>query len=222
MTVAGSTPRRVIDTASGPAWADIDVAPVSGRPGGEQPKTLLVIGHGAGGSVEAADLLAVRRHCLAAGISVARVTQPYRVAGKKAPPAAATLDGAWLAVIAALRTDFAEHQFVYAGRSSGARVACRTAVLDSVGAPVAVVAIAFPVHPPGQPVKSRLSELDAVGVPVLVVQGERDPFGQPPRRRGRKVVLVPGDHSLKASADQVGVTVARWLATVTERAKVGP
>jgi predicted alpha/beta-hydrolase family hydrolase len=222
MASAASTTRRVIETPSGPAWVDIDIAPggiaarpaavrSTTRPDRDGPRRLLVLGHGAGGSIDAADLLAVRAHCLAGGISVARVTQPYRVAGRKAPPAAATLDTAWLAVIAALRTDFAEHEFVYAGRSSGARVACRTAVVnsavaDSADAPVAVVALAFPVHPPGQPAKSRLSELDAVRVPVLVVQGERD----------------PGDHSLKVSAEQVGMAVAGWLATAAVHAKVGP
>ena len=141
-------------------------------------RRLLVIGHGAGGSVQSSDLVAIRDACLAAGISVARVTQPYRLAGRRTPPAAPVLDGGWAAVLAALgrRKALAGLEFVYAGRSSGARVACRTAADPAVTPrPIAVVAVAFPVHPPGKPDKSRLSELAAVPQPVLVVQGRQRP-----------------------------------------------
>ena len=175
---------------------------------------LLVIGHGAGGSVDSPDLLSVRTACLAAGVGVARVTQPYRVIGRKAPPAAEVLDQAWRAVVQALarRRSLAGLRLVFAGRSSGARVACRTAADDTLRpAAAAVVALAFPVHPPGKPERSRLSELEAVSVPVLVVQGSADPFGMPPPAPGRQVVQVPGDHSLKRSADELGPLVARWI-----------
>ncbi|MCW2524334.1 MAG: alpha/beta hydrolase [Frankiales bacterium] len=198
-------PRLVIATAVGPAWADLDR--VAG-PG------LLVIGHGAGGSVDAPDLIAVRDACLDAGISVARVTQPYRVAGKKAPPTAATLDTAWADVVRSLgrRKNLKELAFAFGGRSAGARVACRAAARSTVRpAPVAVVALAFPVHPPGRPERSRMEELNAVPMPTLVVQGLSDPFGLPVRAPGRTVAAVPGDHSLKASAAKVGELVADWL-----------
>jgi hypothetical protein len=178
-------------------------------------RLLLVLGHGAGGSVDSPDLVATRDACLAAGVSVARVTQPYRVAGRKAPPVAATLDQAWTAVVAALgrRRALSGLSFVYAGRSSGARVACRTAADEAVlPRPIGVVAIAFPVHPPGKPDKSRLGELAAPQVPVLVVQGTSDPFGMPPSAPGRTVLQVAGDHGLKRSAAEVGALVAGWLA----------
>jgi len=100
------------------------------------------------------------------------------------------------------------------GRSSGARVACRTA--GEVGA-AAVLCLAFPVHPPGRgddPTKSRLPELDAVTVPTLVVQGERDPFGIPTEGSNRRVVLVPGTHSLKSKAP-IAAAVSEWLAGVS-------
>jgi predicted alpha/beta-hydrolase family hydrolase len=76
-----------------------------------------------------------------------------------------------------------------------------------------VLCLAFPVHPPGKggdPDKSRLPELDAVKVPVLVVQGEGDPFGMPPSKRGRKVAKVPGTHSLR-NAGAVKAAVTEWL-----------
>lgn len=195
-----------VPTPTGEAQVDL-----SSVPGGS---LLLVIGHGAGGSVDAPDLISVRDAALAAGISVARVTQPYRVAGKKVPPAGPVLDAAWAAVIAALgrRKATKDLRFVYAGRSSGARVACRTSAEPAITpAAAAVVAIAFPVHPPGKPEKSRLAELDGVEVPVLVVQGRQDPFGQPPERPGRTIVAVDGDHGLKRSAARVGPLVVDWL-----------
>lgn len=175
---------------------------------------LLVIGHGAGGGIESPDLASVRSSCLAAGLSVARVLQPYRVAGRKAPPTAATLDQAWRAVLHALarRRGLAGQPFVFGGRSSGARVACRSAADPTIRpAAVAVVAIAFPLHPPGKPERSRLPELDAVPVPVLVVQGSADPFGMPPAGDGRQVVPLPGDHSLRRSAAEIGPLVAGWI-----------
>ncbi len=201
--------RLKITTPAGPASVDLDLAVAATR--------LLVIGHGAGGSVDAADLLAVRDACLAAGISVARVTQPYRLAGKKAPPPAGTLDQAWRAVVASLgrRKAVAGLELVFAGRSSGARVACRAASDPAVKpGPVAVVALAFPVHPPGKPEKSRLGELSAVPVPVLVVQGISDPFGMPEPAPGRTVEQVAGDHSLKQQAGRVGELVARWISAL--------
>ncbi|HST50059.1 alpha/beta family hydrolase [Jatrophihabitans sp.] len=199
-------PRLTISTPVGPAVLELDPVPDARR--------LLVIGHGANGSIEAPDLLAVRAACLAAGISVARVIQPYRVAGKKAVPAPAILDQAWRAVIASLgrRKATAGLEFVYAGRSSGARVACRTAA-DGLTRPpaIGVVALAFPLHPPGRPDKSRLPELAGVGVPVLVVQGTNDAFGMPESAPGRRVEQVPGDHGLKRGTAAIGRLVAEWI-----------
>jgi uncharacterized protein len=199
-------PRLRIATPVGPAVVELDIATGA--------RQLLVIGHGAGGSIEAPDLLAVRTACLAAGISVARVIQPYRVAGKKAAPPIGTLDQAWRAVIASLgrRKATAGLDFVYGGRSSGARVACRAAVDAATRPrPVAVVALAFPLHPPGRPEKSRLPELAGVEVPVLVVQGVSDPFGMPESMPGRRVEQVPGDHSLRRGTAAIGELVAAWI-----------
>jgi predicted alpha/beta-hydrolase family hydrolase len=171
-----------------------------------------MLGHGAGGGVSTPDLTAAARAATAAGLTAALIEQPYRVAGKRSQPAAGQLDTAWLTVARKLlETEPAGRTLVVGGRSAGARVACRTAA--ELGAD-AVLCLAFPLHPPGKgddPSKSRLGELDAVRVPVLVVQGERDPFGRPPPRRGnRRVVIVPGDHSLKSSGE-VERAVAAWL-----------
>jgi predicted alpha/beta-hydrolase family hydrolase len=174
-----------------------------------QAGTLLVLGHGAGGDVTAPDLVAVRDAALGAGMAVARITQPYRVAGRRAPAPAAHLDEAWLAAVTALRAlpSLSQHTLVLGGRSSGARVACRTA--SQLGA-AGVIALAFPEHPPGKPDRSRGAEL-RTGVPTLVVNGDRDPFGAPAPGPGIDLRLVPGDHSLKRSPDQVATEVVTWI-----------
>jgi uncharacterized protein len=177
-------------------------------------RAALVLGHGAGGGVNSPDLVAARDAALSLGVSVGLVEQPYRVAGRRSPAPAAHLDAAWLAVVAHLRgREFEGLPLVVGGRSSGARVACRTA--GEAGA-AAVLCLAFPLHPPGRPddpSKSRLPELETPGVPVLVVQGERDPFGIPPPGPGRQVVLVPGTHSLR-STGAISKVVGDWLGTV--------
>jgi predicted alpha/beta-hydrolase family hydrolase len=172
------------------------------------PAGLFVIGHGAGGGIDAVDIVAVSTALADCGWTVARVVQPYRVKGRRAPEAAPRLDAAWEAVLNALRKE-RRGRLVVSGRSSGARVAVRTA--SAVGAD-AVVALAFPLHPPGKPEKSRADELEALTVPHLVVQGERDAFGTPGELpRATNVVGVPGDHSLKQAPEAVAAAVATWL-----------
>jgi predicted alpha/beta-hydrolase family hydrolase len=179
-----------------------------------KPVRGLVLGHGAGGGIEAPDLLAVTEAALSESFAVALVEQPYRVAGRRSPASAKQLDAAWTAVIEWLQQgDLAGLPLVTGGRSLGARVACRT--VDATGA-VAVLCLAFPLEPPrrvGKPRKSRLEELEAVTVPVLVVQGESDRFGMPPPGPHREVVRVRGDHALKADPDAVATAVRDWLPT---------
>ena len=177
----------------------------------ESPAAAVVLGHGAGGGIESPDLVGATRAARATGLSVALVEQPYRVAGRRSPAPASQLDAAWIAVVSQLRDGPLNGLPVLTGgRSSGARVACRTAaVTDSA----AVLCLAFPLHPPGRPEKSRLSELAAVAVPTLVVQGESDPFGMPPDGRNRMVARIPGTHSLRSSS-AVAAAVSDWLETV--------
>ena len=173
----------------------------------EAPRAAVVLGHGAGGGVESPDLVGATKAASEAGLTVALVEQPYRVAGRRSPAPARQLDEAWLAVVPQL---FPALPLIVGGRSAGARVACRTAA--EAGAK-AVLCLAFPLHAPGKPEKTRLAELEGVTVPTLVVQGERDPFGIPPPSRNREVVLVPGTHSLR-SGDAVASAVAKWLETL--------
>ena len=193
-----------VETPSGLARVRLHVA--------EEARGALVLGHGAGGGVDAPDLAAATEVARDERFSVALVEQPYRVAGRRSPAPAPRLDEAWTAVVERLREgELRGLPLVVGGRSAGARVACRTAA--ETGA-VAVLCLAFPVHAPGRPEKTREDELDAVELPVLVVQGESDPFGMPAEGPDRRVVTVAGNHSLKADLDAVRAAVRSWLAEI--------
>ena len=208
-----------LDTPHGPARAHLTPA--------QEPRAALVLGHGAGGGVNAPDIAAAAQAALAEAVSVALVEQPYRVAGRRSPAPAKQLDAAWTAVVQQLlEGELSGLPLVAGGRSLGARVACRTA--DALGA-VAVLCLAFPLQPPQRrsaagPSPSRLDELDAVTVPTLVVQGRADRFGMPPPGPRRSVAQVAGDHGLKKDVEAVGTAVREWLPGVVgreARAKAG-
>lgn len=157
-----------------------------------RPIATLLLGHGAGGGPESADLAALARELPREGVTVIRVEQPWRVAGRRIAAAPAVLDACLVAVADRLRP---RTPLVLGGRSAGARSAARTA--HHLGAS-GVLCLAFPLHPPGRPERSRVEELTAVRVPVLVVQGENDPFGRPEEfPETQEVVVVPdADHGL--------------------------
>jgi len=175
------------------------------------PVATLLLGHGAGGGAESADLAALARVLPGQGVTVVRVEQPWRVAGKKIAPRPEVLDACFVAAANALRVRTA---LVVGGRSAGARSAARTA--QELGAS-GYLALAFPLHPPGKPERSRLDELEAVGLPTLVVQGERDTFGTPEEfPPHHELTVVPGaDHGFKVPKRGV-VTQEEALAIVVE------
>ena len=194
--------------------ARVDVSAAVGR------WATLVLGHGAGGGIGAADLVALANRLPAHGIEVVRVEQPWVGAGRKVAAPPPTLDRAWLAVLEHLSVD---GPLFVGGRSAGARVACRTA--SEVGAH-GVLCLAFPLHPPGRPEKSRLPELDlpsATGLPTLVFQGTKDAFGGPadiPAAPGRLVVPVEGgDHSLRVAKAAGGSPLARVVEVTLQWAR---
>lgn len=162
----------------------------------EQPWARCVLGHGAGGGPDATDLRALSRRLPPAGVSVIRVEQPWRLAGRKVAPRPAVLDEAWAAALEAIPHDV---PLVVGGRSAGARVACRTGAATGAAG---VVALSFPLHPPGKPERSRADELlgAAAVLPCLVVQGERDTFGRPdefPAGSFHLVRVPHADHGMK-------------------------
>lgn len=207
MSSARSAVVTEIDTALGVARAHLTEGGTRGS---------LVLGHGAGGGVESADLVEVTTEAAAAGWRVVRVEQPWRVAGRKIAVAPPKLDEAWTVVLARLRADgLLPGPLVLGGRSAGARVACRTTDAERADG---VLALAFPLHPPGKPEKSRAAELTAVTVPICVVQGETDAMGRPEAlaavlggRANASVYAVPGDHALKKDVHVVAAAAMNWL-----------
>ncbi|MFI8810891.1 MULTISPECIES: alpha/beta hydrolase family protein [unclassified Streptomyces] len=176
-------------------------------------RLVLAVSHGAGGGIEARDLKALAAALPSHGVTVALVEQPWRVAGKKLAPAPKTLDTGWRGVWPALTGPGLP--VVAGGRSAGARVACRTAT--ELGAH-AVLALSFPLHPPGRPEKSRADELLGTGVPTLVVQGGNDPFGRPAEFPGGSYELaeVPyGDHGF-AVPKRSGLTEDQAMGILTK------
>jgi predicted alpha/beta-hydrolase family hydrolase len=201
---------RVLELATphGPARAHLHLV--------DEPVGALVLGHGAGGGIGARDLVAVTGAAAAAGVAVALVEQPYRVAGRRSPAPARQLDTAWAAVVEQLRAGpLGDLPLIAGGRSSGARVACRTAA--DTGA-AGVLCLAFPLLPPRRSSTaaptSRRPELDAVPVPTLVIQGTADPFGMPEPAPGRTVVQVPGTHSLNTHLAAIAAAAGDWLGSV--------
>lgn len=205
---AGAEPAaQPVPTSQGPAA--VRVFPAASRPG----RGTVLVGHGAGGQRDAADVLTLVE-LTAEGWTVVLLDQPWRVAGRRVATAPPTLDRAWTEVLETLAQGGQAPDGtplpgprVYAGRSAGARVACRTSVDGPPRPPVAVVALAFPLHRPGKPERSRAAELAtplAAGIPTLVVQGGRDPMGAPaeirqalgdPLPEALTLREVPGNHS---------------------------
>jgi uncharacterized protein len=203
-----------VDTPQGPGRFFVDLA--------EQPRSILVLGHGASGGVASVDLELLAEGLPELGTTVMRFEQPWRTAERRVGAPPPRLDEAWQAALAWLAgEEWARHPLVVGGRSAGARVACRTA---SETRPAAIVCLAFPLHPPGKPEKSRVAELLAPNVPRLVLQGGNDSFGTPEeiraaigRSRSITVVELPGaDHSFRI-AKSSAITPADLQATlVTE------
>jgi uncharacterized protein len=181
------------------SFADVQVVPTPHgdarlvRNRSRHPIATMLLGHGAGGGIDSADLESLATYLPRQGVSVVRMEHPWRVAGKKIAPRPEVLDECFVAAANRMRV---RTPLVVGGRSAGARSAARTA--RELGAS-GYLALSFPLHPPGRPEKSRLDELQAVTVPTLVVQGERDPFGAPEEfPPDRELAVVPGaDHGFK-------------------------
>ena len=199
------TDDALLDTPEGPARVRVSGAGGVG---------MLVLGHGAGGSRWTDDVCAVRDAAVDAGWVVVLLDQPWRVAGRRIATRPQSLDLAWLSVLAHLGRPAGP--LVVGGRSAGARVACRTAA--QVGA-AAVLAVSFPLHPPGRPDRSRAEELVAPsrsGIPVHVIQGREDPMGTPEEvaavlPASASVHPVEGNHSLERSAEEVARSALQGL-----------
>ena len=141
------------------------------------PRAVLLLGHGASGKIDGADLLALVAALPGEGITVIRHEQAWKVAGGPMRARPDQLDPGWQIAVRHVAEHHSYIPLLVGGHSAGARCACRGSANPDLPAQAAVLALSFPLHPPGKPERSRVDELVGVPVPVTVVQGARDPFG---------------------------------------------
>jgi predicted alpha/beta-hydrolase family hydrolase len=188
----------------------------------ENPKKLLfVLAHGAGAGQRHPFMVNAAKGLAARGVDVVTFDFPYMHAKRGAPDKAPVLEACFERVIeeSRLLEGLSRHRLFIGGKSMGGRMATHLGARRSTDAGDAaskvegravpglagIVALGYPLHPPGAPDKLRVAHLPDISVPVLIVQGEKDPFGSPaelePHLKAMKapVTLHPiagGDHSL--------------------------
>ncbi len=180
----------------------------------------LLLAPGAGAGRDQPALVAIDRAVTAAGLAVARMDFPYRLAGRRAPDRPPVL----LAAVVEAATALAEAagtttaRLALGGRSMGGRM-CSMAVADGLAA-AALVLVSYPLHPPGKPERLRTDHFPALALPCLFVSGTRDTFGRPAELE-QATTAIPGpvthvwidggDHGLRGKDAQVAAAVLRWL-----------
>ena len=195
--------------------------------------TLLVLAHGAGAGQDHPFMTSMAARLAARGLDVVTFDFPYVHQGRKVPDRAPVLESCFAAVAnwAVGRHGAPVSRLLLGCKSMGGRMATH---LGAAGFSVAaagpslmgVVALGYPLHPPGRPEQLRDGHLPAIAVPVLIVQGSRDTFGTPAElapviaRMTAPVtlhVVDGGDHSLAVSRtskdavlDTVADVIARW------------
>jgi predicted alpha/beta-hydrolase family hydrolase len=199
---------------------------LAARPAG----ALLVLAHGAGAGQRHPFMVGIARALSARGVDVATFDFPYMQQKRKVPDKTPVLEASYRDVVAAAM----EHEplrgrkLFIGGKSMGGRMATHLAS-HGVQPLSGVVALGYPLHPPGRPQQLRAEHLPAITTPVLIVQGERDTFGTPaelaPVIRTMRApvtlhVVEGGDHSLAvrggakdATFSGVADVVAQWVST---------
>jgi uncharacterized protein len=156
----------------------------------------LVLTHGAGSSCDSPLLVALAEALAARGLAVLRCDLPFRQARPHGPPspAGAARDRAGLgaAVAALARTGL--RRVWLGGHSYGGRQASLLAAEDPTRTP-ALLLLAYPLHPPGQPGKPRVAHFPQLRTPALFVHGTADPFGSVAELRGA-LTLIPAPTTL--------------------------
>ena len=167
------------------------------------PRAVLLLGHGASGKIDGADLLALSAALPDHGVTVLRHEQAWKVAGGPMRARPDQLDPGWQIAVRHVAEHWPGIPLLVGGHSAGARCACRGSANPDLPRQAAVLALSFPLHPPGKPERSRVDELSGVPIPVTVVQGERDTFGGAEELRAalpegwfdgtqRRLVPIPG------------------------------
>jgi predicted alpha/beta-hydrolase family hydrolase len=190
---------------------------------------LVVLAHGAGAGQKHPFMVATARELSARGFDVVTFDFAYMAAGRHVPDRTPVLEQAFREAIAEARRWSPAGRLIIGGKSMGGRMATHLGA-QGVDGLAGIVALGYPLHPPGKPDQPRVAHLPAIGVPVLIVQGERDPFGTPRelepvvRTMTAQVtlhVVSGGDHSLavrRRTAPEIYDVIANWMRTVAGRA----
>jgi uncharacterized protein len=175
---------------------------VTGSLHGGGEGTILVLGHGAGGTRRTPALVRLAESLAASGRRVLLYNFPYADAGRSGPDPPARLESVARAVGEYARSALGAPRLVHGGRSMGGRIASQVV---AAGAPAdGLVFLGYPLHPPGRPQQLRDRHLYGLAVPMLFVQGTRDAFATPDllratlERLGDRATYHPvegGDHS---------------------------
>lgn len=198
----------------------------------EQPRgVLFVFAHGAGAGQRHPFMVAVARGLAERGIDVVTFNFPYMEQKRKVPDKAPVLEEAFREVVSSVWAGLQagpDKRLFIGGKSMGGRMATHLAAqgLDGLRG---VIALGYPLHPPGRPDQPRTAHLPSIAVPVLIVQGERDTFGTPSelkpvietmRAPVTLHVVEGGDHSLAVRGRKPDETrapvldaIAAWILT---------
>ncbi len=177
----------------------------------------LLLAPGAGTDCNHPSLLAIEE--AVAPMPVRRFDFPYRRAGRRAPDRAPVLLQAVRDEIDAACEEWGAGSLVVGGRSMGGRM-CSMVAAEGHPAIGGVVAICYPLHPPGKPEKLRVEHLVDLRVPCLFVSGDRDPFGTPDELTAATSTIpgtvthhwLPGKrHDLKGADAEIAEVVAAWI-----------
>lgn len=186
---------------------------------GRRPAAVL-LAPGASASRDQSALVAMDKALSAAGIAVARMDFPYRIAGRRAPDREPVLLQAVVEEAAALATAAGcrPEEVALGGRSMGGRI-CSLAVADGLPA-AALLLVSYPLHPPGRPEKLRTSHFPRLFLPCLFVSGTRDAFGTP-AELATAAEAIPGpvthrwlegrDHGMRGADAAVGAVVTEFV-----------
>ena len=194
-------------------------------------RALLVLAHGAGAGQGHPFIVSCARGLATRGIDVATFDFPYMQQKRRLPDKAPVLEQSFRHVIDSVRDqdEFRSHRLFIGGKSMGGRIATHLGA-EGVDKLAGIVALGYPLHPPGKPQQLRDAHLPSMTVPVMIVQGERDTFGTPTelapviQRMSAPVtlhVVARGDHSLAVGGrprddvySEVLDAVVRWIYSV--------
>lgn len=138
--------------------------------------TVVVLGHGAGGTRQTPMLVSLAEALAASGRAALLYNFPYAERGTRRPDPPKALEAAAREAAEVAQAETGATRVVMGGRSMGGRIASQ--VVAGGARADGLAFLAYPLHPPGRPEKLRDAHLPAAAAaaPMLFVQGTRDAF----------------------------------------------